>query len=113
MTFFMYNKNRNFKVVWNNIYEKYNIIFILGQIGMIYLYYNEYYKNKSTFINIINLITFSLLTIFYFSKVITNHIKNKENNLMQLGLILVGLLYLINIINLYYDIKNIKNKNKE
>ena len=112
LTFFMYDKNRVFKVIWNNVYEKYNIIFLLGQLGMIYLYYVKYNNSRSRMNNFIHLITFSLLGIFYFTKIKISS-DHKENNLIQLGLFLVGVLYLINIVNIYDDIKKLETeKNK-
>lgn len=111
LTFFMYDKNRTFKVIWNNVYEKYNIIFLLGQLGMIYLYYVKYHQNKSNLNNFIHLITFSLLGVFYFTKIKISS-DHKENNLIQLGLFLVGVLYLINIINIYDDIKKLETEKK-
>lgn len=82
----------------NSMYfETGDIIFILGQIGMIYNYYSDYkYNNnkiKPNYNYLILIPTFLLLNIFYLKK---SYIAfNKFRYGPAIGLLLVGILYLI------------------
>jgi len=81
-----------------------DIIFILGQIGMIYNYYSDYkYHNKvkSNYNYLIIISTFILLYMFYFKKSYVAY--NKSNYVPAIGLSLVGILYLIFSMQKTYD----------
>ena len=85
-------------------FETGDIIFILGQIGMIYNYYSDYKYNNNIIPNynyLILITTFLLLNIFYLKKSYTAY--NKSNYVPAIGLSLVGILYLIFLGQKIYD----------
>ena len=85
-------------------FETGDIIFILGQIGMIYNYYSDYkYHNKvkSNYNYLIIISTFILLYMFYLKKSYTAYNKSKYGP--AIGLLLVGILYSIFIGQKVYD----------
>lgn len=73
-----------------------NILFIIGQIGMVYVYISEYTdKEENLLKTFINTIIFIMLFVYYFRSFRkTKNIKNKT----YISLGLVGILYMIFIL---------------
>jgi hypothetical protein len=100
--FYLPAGDKTFDVIWDkDIYKMRNMIFIAGQIGMMYTYISEHlYSNKSGDVNkplysqIISFVTFTALAYFYLTKV---HISRTHNShiMILIGLFLVGMLYAI------------------
>ena len=75
-----------------------NTVFTIGQAGMIVNYVRDYlYTNKNKALNIISVITFGLMCMFYLIKTVS--IFGEGNIGLALGSLLVSIVYILFIIN--------------
>ena len=95
LLFFMLTFINNSKYVVSFDEKWLNMVCILGQLGMISIYYYEYnQKEKHTIINnsYVHIFTFTLLAYFYYR---VSYNKKNEFSLLWYPLIMVSVLYLI------------------
>lgn len=98
ITFFLKHKKKSLLSFNHNMFL--NTLCIIGQIGMIYTYYIEYYNKNEVelpklYIHINNylfVIVFSLLAYFYLRVAIK---KSNKENLIKYSTLLVSILYVI------------------
>lgn len=96
----------------NSPFNNHHIVFVIGQIGMIYNYICEYiYKNitEPNYNYIILIIIFGLLCGFYIKKSYKAY--KKSYKIVALGLFMVGCLYLTFMINKIINYYNLENDN--